>query len=84
MEGAAEGGIVGKRTGDGFEAPVLELLDERLLQPLHDDSLLIEHQDIELSQRLHIEGMRHGMGFGSGAMRMSHEANIGGSRLGSM
>jgi len=34
-----------------------------------------------LSQRLHIEGMRHGTGFGSGAMRMSHEANIGGSRL---
>ena len=37
-----------------------------------------------LSQRLHIEGMRHGDGVGSGAMRMSHESNIGGSRLGSI
>jgi len=31
-----------------------------------------------LSHRLHIEGMRHGRG-SSGAMRMSHEANIGGA-----
>ena len=30
-----------------------------------------------LSQRLHIEGMRHGTGFGSGAMRMSHDRGAG-------
>ena len=47
MEGAAEGGIVGKRTGDGLEAPVPELLDEGLLQALHDHPLLVEHQHID-------------------------------------
>jgi len=47
VEATAKGGIVGKRTGDWLEAPVLELLDDRLLRPLHNDSLLVEHQHID-------------------------------------
>jgi len=66
---------------DGLKAQSLSFLMRDSCNRSTMNSLSSSINTLMLSQRLHIEGMRHGMGFGSGAMRMSHEANIGGAGL---
>lgn len=47
VEGAPERRVVQKWTGDGFDPPVPQRRNERLLARLHDNPLRIQHENID-------------------------------------